>query len=209
MSRINHAVKRFRSHQRWSVAGSVIAMLVLALAGCDSGTKSDGEGNATDAAFTRDMIPHHRGAIEMAEYAQKRAEHDEVKELAKAIIDAQRAEISLMTRIGEELRAHGAKAGSLGMSHVRMGMDMGMPMLARAKSFDRAFIDMMIPHHRGAVAMARIELEKGTHAELRKLARSVIDDQNAEIKRMQTWRMKWYGAELPESTSGAMDHGMM
>lgn len=204
-------MKFLRLNIDWSVVIIVIGVtaLAFALTGCDSDSDSGEEGNATDAAFARDMIDHHRGAIEMAENAQQRAEHDEVKELAEAIIDAQRAEISLMTRIGEELRAHGAKAGSLGMSHMQMGMDMDMPMLARAKPFDRAFIDMMIPHHRGAVAMAKIELEKGTHGELRKLARAVIDDQTAEIERMQSWRIKWYGAELPNSTSGAMDHGMM
>lgn len=198
-----------RSNRRWSVVGIAFAVLAFALAGCGSGSDSGEEGNATDAAFARDMIDHHRGAIEMAEVARKRAGHSEVKELAKAIIDAQRAEISLITRIGEELRAHGAKAGSLGMSHMQMGMDMNTPMLSRAKPFDRAFLDMMIPHHRGAVAMAKVEFSKGSHAELRKLARAVIDDQTSEIERMQSWRKQWYGAELPESTGTAMDHGAM
>lgn len=186
-----------------------LAIAALFVAGCGSDSKSNANGNATDAAFARDMIGHHRGAIEMAEVARKRAEHSDVKELAAAIIDAQRSEISLMTRIGEELRAHGVKPGSLGMSHAQMGMGMPSSMLSRAKPFDRAFLEMMIPHHRGAVAMARIELDNGSHAELRKLASAVIDDQTVEIERMQGWLKQWYGTELPESSGSSMDHGSM
>jgi uncharacterized protein (DUF305 family) len=52
-----------------------------------------------DAAFAEMMIEHHQGAITMASLALDRAEHDETKELAEAVIDAQEAEI-------EALRPH-------------------------------------------------------------------------------------------------------
>ncbi len=191
---------------------AVVAAVLLAIvaAGCgDDGEKGKtaAEGNSVDAAFTRDMIDHHRGAIEMAEIARKRAQHNEVKQLADAIIEAQRSEIALMTRIGDELKAHGQKPSSLGMSHAQMGMDMDMPMLERAKPFDRAFLEMMIPHHRGAVAMAKVLLEKGSHGELRRLGQRVVDDQTAEIKKMQGWLKVWYGIEPAGDESGTMmDH---
>jgi uncharacterized protein (DUF305 family) len=49
-----------------------------------------------DQKFAEMMIPHHEGAIAMAEAAQESAEHEEVKELAAAIIDAQEREIGIM-----------------------------------------------------------------------------------------------------------------
>ncbi|MBI2621200.1 MAG: DUF305 domain-containing protein [Candidatus Levybacteria bacterium] len=54
-------------------------------------------GDDFDKAFIEQMIPHHRGAIEMAKLAQQNASHDEIKNLADDIIKAQTSEINMMT----------------------------------------------------------------------------------------------------------------
>jgi uncharacterized protein (DUF305 family) len=51
-----------------------------------------------DATFAQMMIPHHEGAIAMAEIAKERAEHDEIKDLADAIIEAQEREIGILEK---------------------------------------------------------------------------------------------------------------
>ena len=51
-----------------------------------------------DAKFAEMMIPHHEGAISMAEAAKGRAQHDEVKDLADAIADAQKREIGILKK---------------------------------------------------------------------------------------------------------------
>ena len=52
---------------------------------------------------------------------------------------------------------------------------------------DMAFARGMLPHHVGAVDMAKIELEYGTDEEMRELAQHIIDTQQTEIELMQNW----------------------
>lgn len=53
-------------------------------------------GKPFDLEFVKQMIPHHQGAIVMAEEASKRSKRDEIKSLADAIIKEQKAEIEMM-----------------------------------------------------------------------------------------------------------------
>lgn len=69
----------------------------------------------------------------------------------------------------------------------RMHKDM---MLEYSGNADVDFIKSMIPHHQGAVDMAKIVLEHGTDPEVRKLAETVIKAQEAEIKWMKEWLAK-------------------
>ncbi len=198
-----------RTKTLWTSLALLVASLALVAAGCggddNSGTKSSASGNATDAAFIGDMTTHHQGAIEMAEVAKKRAEHPEIRPLADNIISAQKGEISVMETIGRDMRGMGMdEGGHMGMSQSQMGMDMDMPMLRRAKPFDRAFIDMMVPHHQGAIAMAKQLLKKGERPALRKMANDIISAQTDEIAQMRKWRKAWYGSA---GSSGDSMHG--
>jgi uncharacterized protein (DUF305 family) len=53
---------------------------------------------------------------------------------------------------------------------------------------DQDFVAMMIPHHQGAIAMAKVELEYGKDPAMRKLATAIITVQDDEIAEMKQWQ---------------------
>ncbi len=59
-------------------------------------------------------------------------------------------------------------------------------------SFDKAFIDEMIVHHEGAVAMAESALTNAKHQEIKDMARAIISAQTSEISQMREWKENWY-----------------
>jgi uncharacterized protein (DUF305 family) len=164
-----------------------------------SGGSSSGNaaGNDIDRAFATAMIPHHRSAVDMAEIAKERSRRREIKQLADAIITTQNAEIEQLTALDQELADAGVETGDLGVAEHEMGMDDDASMLEDARPFDREFIDMMIPHHQGAIRMARVELDKGKNSELKQLAEAIVDAQAKEIDEMNTWRVEWFGGMSP------------
>ena len=197
------------------LSASLAAALVAAalIGGCggddDDGGGGGAAGNATDRAFAGSMVPHHEGAVDMGRLARDEATHAELKALAEEIVTSQTAEIRTLRRVDRELRGEGVRAGSLGLDEGMMGMGMDMHGLESERPFDRAFIDMMVPHHLGAVRMSRVELQHGENGELRKLARDIIAAQNREIRQMREWRKAWYGSGAAPSTHGGSGGHMM
>lgn len=69
-----------------------------------------------------------------------------------------------------------------------------------AAQIETDFLTGMIPHHRSAVEMAQMALDKSTHPELRQRAQNIIDSQTMEIAQMTQWLHDWYGMEPPSGT---------
>jgi uncharacterized protein (DUF305 family) len=85
----------------------------------------------------------------------------------------------------------------MGRAMQRMDRDMSVP---PSGNYDRDFAAMMIPHHQGAVDMARIELQFGKDPVLRRLAQAIIVEQLQEID-----VMKRQLQELPLASSHVPD----
>lgn len=62
--------------------------------------------------------------------------------------------------------------------------------------YDKAFIEMMIAHHEGAVDMAELSEERAKHDEIKQLSKEIISAQEKEISDMKRWQLDWgYGTD--------------
>lgn len=184
--------------------------------GYEGGSLSELEGAAhteADVAFMQGMIHHHAQALEMTALISDRTTTPAIRQMGLRMEISQADEIAIMERWLRERgldvpewrpSASGEHAGHAGMDHGAMGHDMDMDdgmmpgMLtpeqmaqleaAEGRAFDRLFLELMIQHHEGALAMVR-DLYNSPGAAQESIvyhfASEVDADQDIEIRRMR------------------------
>jgi uncharacterized protein (DUF305 family) len=175
------------------------------MAGMDHGghTMDLGPADADyDLRFIDGMTPHHAGALTMAQAVLDQSKRPELRTLAEAIIKAQTAEIASMKQWRQawypaasatpvtwhaEMK-HMMPMPEAQIKAMRMDVDLG----PADDQFDRRFLDAMIPHHEGALDMAKDALGKAKHPEIQQQAQGILQSQAAEIAQMRQWRQAWY-----------------
>ena len=155
-----------------------------------------------DLRFIDAMIPHHQGAVEMAQDALGKAHHSEIKRLARYIITDQNQEIAQLKRwrqawypkAGDTAEIYDPQTGqTMTMSKSQMQDMMMKGNLGPADAqYDLRFLNAMIPHHEGAVAMSQDALNKSQRPEIKSLAQRIITNQQREIAQMKQWRQQWF-----------------
>ena len=178
-------------------AGVVVSgspALAVALATADSAARAFAP---ADVDFMQGMIPHHAQAVLMGRWAATHAARADVQRLCLRIVAAQSDEIGMMRRWLRERQQdvpdsnatrHVMKMGAMTHEMMMPGMltDEQMAQLdkARGAEFDRLFLNGMIGHHQGAIAMVETLLSNGNagHDEsVFRFANDVVSDQSAEI----------------------------
>jgi uncharacterized protein (DUF305 family) len=171
-----------------------------------------------DRDFTCMMIPHHQGAIDMAQAELLYGHDQKLVRIAQEIVVEQLQEITAMRlAIGEPASptwvTNGAQDGStaapshqanqkgdtLFLSRSNAAMDKMMTDMAVRPTgdVDHDFVAMMVPHHQGAINMAQAELQYGQNPQLKTIAEEIIVDQQQEIALMRVA----LGEPLPPSMS--------
>lgn len=141
------------------------------------------EHNNTDIMFTRMMIPHHQQAVEMSEILLSKDNIPrEATDFAQRVMDTQTAEIDQMNAMLETWDRQ-PRSGNMGGM---MGRE-GMTALENTEGAEavRLYLEHMIPHHEGAIDMARNQINNGGNPQAIALAEQMITTQEAEITEME------------------------
>jgi len=144
-----------------------------------------------DRDFAEMMIVHHQGAIDMAKAELASGKDTAIRSMASGIVAAQDGEIAEMRRIVSSLPEPPANpavdpATDPLMKSMNGMMDAGHNAQPTG-DVDKDFVRMMIPHHEGAVAMAKVQMQQGRNAELKRMAQKMIGDQTREIGQLKSW----------------------
>lgn len=136
-----------------------------------------------DVDFMQGMMPHHQGAIDMAKAVLQYGSDPEVKTLAENVIKAQEGEIAFMKdwlgRVDQSslvVSPESTKGNEQAMG--TMMKNMAVPYTGDS---DVDFLKSMIPHHQGAIDMAKVALRFAKDPEVLKLAQDVVTAQESEI----------------------------
>jgi uncharacterized protein (DUF305 family) len=142
---------------------------------------------SVESNFIQQMIPHHMGAVEMAEYEIQYGKNFEIVQLAKSIKEEQENEIQLMQLFLR--RSQGDKkvlpvGYIMSMRKSMQDMMLRMPSTTQRTNIDREFSLVMIPHHQAALNMASTLIKYSTDQQTSMFAKNIISSQQVEIQQM-------------------------
>lgn len=166
----------------WSMGGGMGGGM-----GYDGGGMAAAWSTADEAGFLREMVAHHREAIEMAgELA--RSERPAMRALGARIVSSQTAQVEQMETWLDEWYAD----EPTDTAYEPMMRDLSD---LSGDRLDRTFLEDMVGHHMAAVMMSQRLLVRGTaeHDEVADLARTIRAEQVREIRWMSERLSTWFG----------------
>jgi len=140
-----------------------------------------------EADYLSRMVAHHQEAVDAAEQLQ-RSDRPRLRAFGADIVRTQSAQIDQMRAwLQRWYPDQPADTGYGPMMRNLSGLS--------GQALDRAFLRDMTIHHMAAVMMSQQLLVRGlaTHPAVARLARTIGNEQHAEIFRMQRWLHAWYG----------------
>ncbi len=158
------------------------------------------EANDADTIFAGSMVAHHLGAVRMANIELKYGSDPEMRKLAQDIIVTDQNEILLLQgwldhRSDETVPKE--KISTQQLTDIRNEYAIGLDDMSNqmmlgimSQNPDIAFAQALLPHHKGALAMAQVELRYGDDERMRHMADNIIDSQETEIQFIQQWLQK-------------------
>ncbi len=185
----------------------LLALVVAALGGYWLGRAAGPAADSVDVGFARDMSLHHEQAVQMAALIYDRSDDPTIRSLAFDILTTQQGQIGIMSGW---LDAWGLPWTTAGPRMAWMGMPTEglMPGMATAEQMaalraadsqaaDVLFLQLMIPHHVGGVAMAEDAAARADREPVRLLAASMVEAQTLEVAYMTELLQAKGGAQPP------------
>jgi uncharacterized protein (DUF305 family) len=147
-----------------------------------------------DYDFASMMIPHHEGAIVMAEAIVKNGKSTELISFANQVIMAQKKEIKMFQdflKTASQKPSDKANEFKTALNNSMNPMMAGMSKVKLTDNIENDFVALMIPHHQSAVDMAKAYLPYSNNAHIQLMAEDIIKAQENEIKWLNTQRNKF------------------
>lgn len=182
------------------VLGVVLGAMLL------GGEPTPTDGSA-EAGFARDMSVHHEQAVELAFIVRDQTDDPEVRAMAYDIINTQRAQIGMfsgwlqqwdlpITSTASPMAWTDSPHGMEGMGSMEVASYDDMPGMAsdadverlreaHGVEAERLFLELMIAHHKGGVAMAEAVRPLTDRPEVDRLATTIVESQESEITTME------------------------
>ncbi|MDP9825766.1 DUF305 domain-containing protein [Kineosporia succinea] len=209
-----------RALVRMAIGGLVLLAGMLLLVSYVQGPATPTD-NSAAAGLARDMIDHHAQAVDMATIVQRRTQDDDIRYLTTDMALTQSNQMGQMQawlnvwglsigRSGEPMawmQGHEAEHRNAGLSADETHLDENglMPGMATqadvnklrtlpTEQADILFLQLMIKHHRGGVAMAQAALNLTDEPVVVSLSRAIVKGQEAEITLMENM-LKERGAQ--------------
>lgn len=157
----------------------------------NAASAQDAASQPFDLQFIDSMIHHHEGAVKMSESIIAQTKRAELKAFAQKVIQDQTKEIAQMKAWRDSWYPGKPSALNMEMPGIEMSHGVGHEKGFGDQSADLQFLDMMTPHHEGAIKMAEEALKKAEHPEIKQLADAIIKAQRAEIEQMNAWKKEW------------------
>ncbi len=143
-------------------------------------------GATLDETWTRKMIPHHQGAVDMSRVALGSTQDADIRRMAQKTVDMQTMDIADLQRWLEQ-HAPPTGAGPAGDPFRAAEDRMNQAMMAASGEGEVLWARKMIPHHQGAADLSRIVLEQSDDPAIREKARKIIDESMKDIRELEAW----------------------
>jgi uncharacterized protein (DUF305 family) len=137
----------------------------------------------SDGEFAAMMAAHHESAIEMGRFEITNGKRDDVRALARTMVDQQNIEHVELEGIARAETHAEHKTDPNAERHAKMAIE--DLHAAKGDDVDRIFLEQMIEHHTAGVDVTRRSLPNLEREELRRMAQKMISDQSSQIEQMR------------------------
>lgn len=156
---------------------------------------SHGVAVTDDESFLRGMIPHHQEAVDTSALILARTNNPQLSKFTQDVIATQSREIMQMknwyaSTQGKPYQANGQYAAMMG--------DVKNFQTSKPQA-DAQYMQGMIAHHEGAIAMAQQILPVTKNTDIKQMAQAIIDTQNKEVQILKGWLVQSDVKAAPEA----------